>query len=545
MATVLDSRVAWLLFAAALASRFATLSYPRQVIFDEFHFGRFVNGYLTGEYFFDIHPPLGKQLLALGARLGGYDGAQQWGRIGEAIGPAVELFALRAVPALAGSLLVPLLFCAARAAGLTLPAATLAACGVLFDLCYVVESRLVVTDAILLVGIGAQLAGSFSSDHHPRLSRGWLARVALAGLGTGLAVGTKWTGAGTLAVAGAHSLLALGRGHKLGERPSRLACEAAARAALLLLLPALMYAGAFYAHFALLPRTGPGAKFMTPSFRATLAGDAVTAASLPPNATLPSFWARTVELNREMLRANAAVSRGHDWSSRWWEWPLMMRTVLYWRADAEPYLSHAAGLDHARIYCMGTPLVWWLAAAAPTLFAAWACGRALAPPDPHAEAAAPEAAPEGAPEGAPPPADAPAPPPAPRHERALGPAGPLGSGALLLVGYLANWLPFVGVDRVAFIYHFLPALLHALLLLGLVADVALPSTPLLSGRAVGEAQGVAGADAGRSADGVRWLVCGGLIGAMAACFAFFAPLGYGAPLSRAAFEGRMWSAAWR
>ena len=45
--------------------------YWKRVIFDEFHFGRFVNGYLTGEYFFDIHPPLGKQLLALGAVLGG------------------------------------------------------------------------------------------------------------------------------------------------------------------------------------------------------------------------------------------------------------------------------------------------------------------------------------------------------------------------------------------------------------------------------------------------------------------------------------------
>ena len=46
----------------------------------------------------------------------------------------------------------------------------------------------------------------------------------------------------------------------------------------------------------------------------------------------------------------------------------------------------------------------------------------------------------------------------------------------------ADWLPFMLVERVAFIYHFLPALLHALLLLGIVVDVGVPNVPLIAHR---------------------------------------------------------------
>ena len=109
-----------------------------QVVFDEYHFGKFVNGYITGEYFFDIHPPLGKLLLCLVAWMGGYDGRQSWDKIGVDIPPEVNLralrgaltrtrtrtltltltltppevnlLALRGAPALQGALLVPLMF---------------------------------------------------------------------------------------------------------------------------------------------------------------------------------------------------------------------------------------------------------------------------------------------------------------------------------------------------------------------------------------------------------------------------------------------------
>jgi hypothetical protein len=51
--------------ALALAVRLHKISEPDAVVFDEMHHGRFALHYLRGQFFFDIHPPLGKLLFAL------------------------------------------------------------------------------------------------------------------------------------------------------------------------------------------------------------------------------------------------------------------------------------------------------------------------------------------------------------------------------------------------------------------------------------------------------------------------------------------------
>lgn len=280
----------------ALLTRFTALNFPREVVFDEVHFGTFTNAYLNGKYFFDIHPPLGKQLLALSAMLGGYNGTQSFEVIATPIEPHVPLLWLRGLPALQGAAMVPLMFVTARAVGVSSAAALIPTAGILFDLCFLVESRLLLTDSTLLLGLLLQLWGCAASDRHAPLSRAWLLRTAAAGVGIALAVCTKWTGASALAVAGIHSLIAIGRSLRHCFRSDRgssrrklwraLLSEAVLRAALLLLVPVLIYLLSFWLHFRMLPETGDGARFMKPLFRAGLLCFSPAQSSIMPHCCL-------------------------------------------------------------------------------------------------------------------------------------------------------------------------------------------------------------------------------------------------------------------
>ena len=192
------------LLAGGLLSRFYALNWPRAVVFDEFHFGKFTNGYLTGRYFFDIHPPLGKLLIATFAGYAGYDASQPFAAIGEPFRAGVDAYTLRVVPATFGAALVPLSFLVARELGLSRAAALLVGGLVLLDGALLVESRLLVTEPLLFCFELAQLYCALRAARPPPLSRppahGWL---MLTGLSIGAAISTKWTALATMAVVGA------------------------------------------------------------------------------------------------------------------------------------------------------------------------------------------------------------------------------------------------------------------------------------------------------------------------------------------------------
>ena len=98
------------LLTAGVFTRMLRLESPKNVVFDEMHYGKYASLYLKNTFFFDSNPPLGKMIIALAGYLAGFDGRFTFDKIGQEYPHELPLFALRFVPALCGSLLTPTVY---------------------------------------------------------------------------------------------------------------------------------------------------------------------------------------------------------------------------------------------------------------------------------------------------------------------------------------------------------------------------------------------------------------------------------------------------
>ncbi|MEK7163649.1 MAG: phospholipid carrier-dependent glycosyltransferase, partial [Patescibacteria group bacterium] len=110
-----NKSLSFILLGVSLVTHFAFFGRPNQTVFDEVHFGKFISGYYTHEYYFDIHPPLGKLMIAGFAKIfkfsaeGGSASGGSFAQIGEQFSDN-KYMALRFLPSLAGTLLPVVIF---------------------------------------------------------------------------------------------------------------------------------------------------------------------------------------------------------------------------------------------------------------------------------------------------------------------------------------------------------------------------------------------------------------------------------------------------
>ena len=304
-----------ILLALGVLTHFVGLTYPRQIVFDEVTFGKFVQAYCcTGERFFDIHPPHGKLLIGLAARLGGFSNTFNFDTIGESYG-AEPVFAIRVVPALMGSLIPLIFFWLLRELRASPPIALLGGVLVALDNGLLVEGRLLLIDSILIAATLAAIACFLTTQR-----RGgrwpWL---LVTGVLTGLAVGTKLTG---LVAPGLIVLSsAFGLGVVTGPWKSRIR-----QVAVIGVTAVAVYVAGWVVHWMLLPNPGPGDAFYEHT------GHIVT---------------DLIKAQQTMLSANMSLTATHPDASAPWTWPLMKVAPYFWQGDG------------ASIYMVGNPIVWW------------------------------------------------------------------------------------------------------------------------------------------------------------------------------------------
>lgn len=452
----------WLIIivlVVSIASHFAYFGHPDETVFDEVHFGKFISGYFTHEYFFDIHPPLGKLLISSVGAMTGFKPGFSFAEIGSKFPDDAYLW-LRLLPAFAGTLLPLVLFLLALELGLSRWAAFTVGILIALENALIAQSRLILLDAFLLLFGFAALYCYFrwrnisGKGGHSK----WY--LLSAGLMAGLAVSVKWTGLSFIAIIGIFELFHLWQDRR-GTASKRF------RAVILCLVvaPIVVYASTFVIHLKLLSKTGPGDAFMSAEFRKTLAGSPDSQNS---NIKPLGFVSKITELNSEMYRANAGLTASHPYSSKWYSWPFMQRPIYYW------YQKTAPATD-SRIYFMGNPLIWWLATLAiiylllDQAMIFWRKRRLQLLP------------------------------------------------ALLILGYIINMLPFIGISRAMFLYHYLIGYILALLALVYLAD---------------------------QFKNKKWVFTVLLVLSVAG-FVFFTPLTYGLPMSPKAYDLRNWISSWK
>ncbi len=322
-------------FGVNLALRWGVMGFPQEWVFDEVYYVPFAADYLSGKAPFDLHPPLGKHLIAGAIALfytlfpdpsvsplnptHFHPWSYRW--LNGLLGALMPLAAGWATWVWTGDL------AATRRRAWAIGAMVATS----LDGFALVESRLALLHPALLLGgwLGLGTWG-MGRDRPGWQGHGWR---CLSGIFLGLTLAVKWNGA-------AYGLaLALGQWGPWGQgrsplnhlRPSP--CPPWVGILTLGIIPLLVYSLVWWPH-------------------AALSGE--------------NWWA----IHQARLGGHLGLDLPHPYASPWWQWPLGQRPIAYF------YQAPTAEQGAIALYGVGNPALWSLALAAlvPTLRTLWRRG---------------------------------------------------------------------------------------------------------------------------------------------------------------------------
>jgi len=260
----------------AFITRFYRIDYPDEVVFDEVHFGKFASYYLQRTYFFDLHPPFAKLLIALVGYLVGYDGSFKFDNIGDSyIENHVPYIAYRSLSAIIGSLTVPVVYLTLKELNYSIPTAVFGAFLVLFDNAHIGETRLILLDATLIISVALSIycyIRFYKEQAKKAYTRQWFTWLAATGISLSCVISTKYVGVFTFITIGFAVAIDLWNllDIESGLTIRQFIRHFVARFYGLIVLPFVIYLFWFYVHFAILTKSGPGDNFMSAEFQETL-----------------------------------------------------------------------------------------------------------------------------------------------------------------------------------------------------------------------------------------------------------------------------------
>ncbi|KAF9323241.1 Protein O-mannosyltransferase 2 [Podila minutissima] len=255
-------------------TRFRDIKSSDFVVWDEAHFGKFGSYYIKGQFYFDVHPPLGKMLVGLSGAMAGYDGSFEFGSGTKY--PEINYGFMRIFNAFFGAVMVPLAYYTAQELHMSQMACIFAAALILFDNAYITISRFILLDSMLLCATCFVLfcLSKFKNERHDPFSIDWWLWLAMTGVAIGLVSSVKWVGLFVTALVGLYTIEELwDLFGDLSLPKTTYLKHWIARAACLIALPFAVYVASFALHFAILRNSGPGDAQMSSLFQAGLNGN--------------------------------------------------------------------------------------------------------------------------------------------------------------------------------------------------------------------------------------------------------------------------------
>lgn len=258
------------------------------VVWDEAHFGKFGSHYLQQEFYFDVHPPLGKMLVGLAGLISGYRGQFEF-KSGETYPADVNYIGMRVIMAMFGVAMVPLAWFTSGGLEWNWRTRHLLTLMVLLDNGWLVISRFILLDSMLLCFTFTTVHGliKFMQYKHAPFSKGWWFWLTWTGVSIGCVSSVKWVGLFVTALVGVFTVEDLWE--KFGDLRMPVRAYArhwCARILCLIFLPLTIYMASFKAHFMILSRSGPGDAQMSSLFQSHLRGNDF--ALSPPEAAFGS-----------------------------------------------------------------------------------------------------------------------------------------------------------------------------------------------------------------------------------------------------------------
>lgn len=320
--------------------RFQEIDKNRQVVWDEAHFGKFGSYYIKHEFYHDVHPPLGKMLIALSEWLAGFDGHFDF-ESNLNYPDNVNFKFMRQFNAMFGVLCTPLAFFSSKWMGLNYWSIYLITLMVTLEHSFIVLSKFILLDSMLLFFIALSFACmcKLYDLRDRQMTREWSLWMLLTGISLGCVCSVKWVGLFITSVIGLYTVLDLSKLY-YDKRVGRIKYVRhwLVRIIDLIIVPFLIYLFCFKIHFSLLYKSGTGDASTNTLFQVNLEGTKIE--NSPRNVLFGSqVTIRSHGLSPNLLHSHPQLypdgsgqrqitGYGHSDSNNVWEIQFSRRSIM-------------------------------------------------------------------------------------------------------------------------------------------------------------------------------------------------------------------------